>query len=77
MRSRRPVLDRRTYRWTDRITKLIAVVAVAVALEAGIASGVGIALVLAGVVLALCTVPIDAREPTTDGTPAAREGETT
>lgn len=78
MRSRRPVLGRRAYRWTDRITKLIAVVAVASALEVGIASGAGVALALAGVALALCTVPMRPREPAADaGSPAARDSETT
>lgn len=53
-----PTLDRRTYRWVDRATKLAGVATVAVALEAGIATGAGIALALAGAALALSTVPI-------------------
>lgn len=63
LNRRIPVLDRRTYRWLDRLTKLVAVVAVAVALEIGIVSGVGTALALVGVLLALSTVPIETAEP--------------
>ncbi|MDR5674085.1 hypothetical protein RH858_13190 [Halalkaliarchaeum sp. AArc-GB] len=77
MRERLPVLDRRTYRWTDRLTKLAGVLAVAVALEVGIVSGGGIALALAGVVLALSTVPIETTPATDAGSTDAFEGEPT
>ncbi|AUX10011.1 hypothetical protein AArcSl_2389 [Halalkaliarchaeum desulfuricum] len=77
MRERLPVLDRRTYRWTDRVTKLGGVLAVAVALEIGIVSGGGIALALAGGVLALSTVPIETRPAADAGPTDAYDGEPT
>lgn len=60
-----PTLNRPTYRWLDRLTKLSGVLLIAAGTDAGIASGTGIALAVAGVILGLSTVPIDTQELST------------
>ncbi|WP_226013387.1 hypothetical protein [Halomicrobium salinisoli] len=59
----RPVLDPTTYRWVDRLTKLVGVALVAGGLEAGGHTFGGVALGLAGAALAVSTVFV---EPATD-----------
>lgn len=68
--NRRLVLAPRTYRWTDRITKLAGVVLVALGLEVGGQTLLGIALGVTGAAFALGTVFV---EPTTDSDPEATD----
>lgn len=56
MRTPATTLSARTYRWTDRLTKLGGLALVAAGLDAGGATTAGVALGVLGTALALATV---------------------
>lgn len=58
----------RTYRWVDRLTKLLGVALVAAGLEAGGETATGLVLAALGVAIGLATVCIDANTRSRDTT---------
>ena len=58
----------RTYRWTDRVTKLLGVVLVAAGLDAGGGTATGLVLACLGVALGLATVCIESDDHPQDDT---------
>jgi hypothetical protein len=56
MKSTLPTLDARTYRWTDRLTKLLGVGLIGAGIHVGGATPSGLVLGVAGVAIGTATV---------------------